>query len=292
MTGVPALFAALVDDAAMFPPGNAAVAQAVAAHRGYRRSWFAAMVGPLVVGDHKLAELGRALRPGEAASAAGAGAEDLDVSVVIASGAGGLLALADRQPAGVRVRAVEAVLRDLDDLAGDAARIVSAVGVLGESVQVFVELPRAPGWERAAEVVRTGGLLGKIRTGGLAAADTPSAGQLARQLSLLVQADLPFKATAGLHHAWPVAGPEPDQPRQHGFLSLLAAVDALLEGASDDEAADLLTARDRSAVLETLRGGSETRSARLRSRLRSFGCCGVTDPLADLVALGLLEGPA
>jgi hypothetical protein len=28
---------------------------------------------------------------------------------------------------------------------------------------------------------------------------------------------------------------------------------------------------------------------RVREALASFGCCGVTDPLADLVTLGLLE---
>jgi hypothetical protein len=290
MTGVPALFVALVDDAAMFPPCNAGAAEAVAAYRGYRRSWFAAMVGPLVVSDQKLTELGPALRRAEAASAAGA--EDLDVSVVVSAGVDGLLALADRPPVGVRVRALEPALRDLDDLPGEAVRMVSAAGVLAESVRVFVELPCAPGWEGAVEVLRTGGLLGKIRTGGPTAADTPSTGQLARQLGVLVEAGLPFKATAGLHHAWPTPGPEPNQPRQHGFLPLLAAVDALLGGASQVVAADLLTGRDRPAVLESLGGWSETRSARVRSRLRSFGCCGVLDPVADLVALGLLEEPA
>src|SRR5919112_1820890 len=255
MTAVPALFVALLDDAAMFPPGNAGVAEAVAAHRGYRRSWFATMVGPLVVSDQKLGELGRALERAE--SAPDAAAEDLDVSVVVPTGVDGVLALTDPPPAGLRVRAVEPVLRDLDDLPGDAARMVSVAGVLGEPVQVLVELPRAPGWERAVEVVRTGGLLGKIRTGGPAATDTPSTGQLARQLRVLVEADLPFKATAGLHHAWPTPGPEPSQPRQHGFLPLLAAVDALLDGASEDAAADLLSGRDRPAVLESLGGWSE-----------------------------------
>ena len=134
-------------------------------------------------------------------------------------------------------------------------------------------------------------MLGKLRTGGPALADTPPSAQLAHQLSVLVEADLPFKATAGLHHAWPTAGPEPGRPRQHGFLALLAAVDALVEGASEGEAADLLAGVDRAGVLGELRGWSGTRAARVRRRLRSFGCCGVTDPLADLVTLGLLEEP-
>ena len=44
-----ALFAGLVDDAAMFPPGNAGAAVALAEHLRYRRSWFADLVGPLLV---------------------------------------------------------------------------------------------------------------------------------------------------------------------------------------------------------------------------------------------------
>src|SRR4051812_20549731 len=150
MEGVPALFVGLVDDAAMFPPGSAEVAAALTAHREYRRSWFAPIVGPLVVSDQKLTELGRALRGTVDPSAPVS--EELDVSVVNTSGAGGLVGLSGRRPAGLRLRAVESALRDLDDLAGNAARVVSAAGELDAGVQVFVELPYAPGWERAVEV--------------------------------------------------------------------------------------------------------------------------------------------
>src|SRR3712207_8942255 len=39
---------------------------------------------------------------------------------------------------------------------------------------------------------------------------TPSYTQLAGQLRVLVEADLPFKATAGLHHARPTPGSDPE----------------------------------------------------------------------------------
>src|SRR4051794_25942145 len=189
MREVSPLFVALVDDAAMFPPGNAAVAAAVAAHRSYRRSWFAPLVGPLVVRDSALAELVRLV------DAMDPEADEVDVSVINTGGAEGLLRLADRPLAGVRVRAVETALTDLDDLPRDAARLAAAAVELDESVRVFVELPYAPGWERAVEVVQAAGWLGKLRTGGPAPTDTPAFAQLARQLSVLVAADLPFKAT-------------------------------------------------------------------------------------------------
>src|SRR3954451_6745854 len=177
MSQVPALFVGLVDDAAMFPPGSAEVEEALAAHWDYRRSWFASMVGPLVVSDQKLAQLGRAVQryddPADPADPSGPGAEDLDVSVVITSGAGGLVSLAGRRLTGLRLRAVESALRDVDDLAGEATRVVAAAGELDATVHVFVELPYAQGWERAVEVVEAAGLSGKLRTGGPAPDDAP-----------------------------------------------------------------------------------------------------------------------
>src|SRR3954449_3510439 len=115
MRGVSALFLGLVDDAAMFPPGSADVAEALAAHREYRRSWFAPLVGPLVVSDQKLAELGRAVQRVEDPS--DLATENLEVSVVITSEPADLVV---PQPDGLRLRAVESALRDLDDLAGNA----------------------------------------------------------------------------------------------------------------------------------------------------------------------------
>ncbi len=218
----PTLFAGLVDDAAMFPPGNASAAEAVRAHLEHRQAWYAPMIGPLVVPDTALRQVLRA-EPVEVLGEALRQAQGtLDVSVINTGGAGGLLGLARREIPGVRVVAVESALRDLDNLAGNAARVASAAGELDESVAVFVEIPYAPGWERAVDEVEAAGLLAKIRTGSPDNSGTPAYTQLAEQLSVLVEADLPFKATAGLHHAQPTAGPDPDRPVQHGFLNLLA----------------------------------------------------------------------
>ncbi len=272
------LWRGLIDDAAMFPPGNAHAVAAVDAHRDYRQAWYADLIGPLVVADQKLAEVGRA---------AGGGAEPLAVSVINTGGAGGLVSLAHREVPGVRVVAVESALRDLDDLAGSAARVASAAAELDEDVRVFVEIPYAPGWERAVAEVEAAGLFGKIRTGSPDNSGTPSYAQLAEQLRMLVEADLPFKATAGLHHAQPTVGSDPDQPVQHGFVNLLVAVEALVEGASAAEAADLLRTSDAAQVSSW----TDETVTRVRRRFRSFGCCGVLDPVNDLVTLGLVEEP-
>ena len=290
MVAPPVLFDGWIDDAAMFPPGNASVDEAVAAHLRYRRSWFASLIGPLLVSDLKLAEVGRTLRQVRK-SGGPEGTLPLLVSVVNTSGAGGLLSLVGREIEGVQLAAVETALRDLDDLAGNADRVVSAAGQLDDAVRVFVEIPYAPGWEKAVAVVEAAGHHGKLRTGGLEPVDTPPSDQLARQLSVLIEADLPFKATAGLHHAVALSGSDPGRPRQHGFLNLLVAVEAIVDGGSASEAADLLGESGRQSVLARVAAWDDTQASRIRRRFRSFGCCGVLDPINDLAALGLIAEP-
>jgi hypothetical protein len=118
--------------------------------------------------------------------------------------------------------------------------------------------------------------------------DTPASDQLAHQLSVLIEADLPFKATAGLHHAVALPGSDAGRPRQHGFLNLLVAVEALVDGGSESEAADLLGESGRQSVLDHVGAWNDTQASRIRRRFRSFGCCGVLDPINDLVALELI----
>jgi hypothetical protein len=271
----------MVHDAAMFPPGNASAADAVGSHLAYRGSWFEWMIGPLVVSDQRLAEVGRA--------AAAQTQRPLAVSVVNTGGAGGLLSLGQRSVSTVQVVSVETALRDLDDLAGNAARVVSAAAELPDGMRAYVEIPYAPGWERAVDVVEAAGLFGKIRTGSPDDTETPPYEQLARQLSVLVEADLAFKATAGLHHAWRSDGTDPDRPRQHGLLNLLAALEALIEGADESEAVDLLARTDREEVLHHISRWDGLIAAKVRRRFVGFGCCGVLDPVSDLAELGLVE---
>lgn len=47
---VPPLFSGLCDDAAIFPPGDLPLPQAVPAHRLHRAAWYAELVGPFSAG--------------------------------------------------------------------------------------------------------------------------------------------------------------------------------------------------------------------------------------------------
>ena len=69
-------------------------------------------------------------------------------------------------------------------------------GSLGPENTVFIELPYAPGWEAAVEVIEAAGLYGKI------AAGQAEPRQVVEQLSILIEADLPFKITSPLDGDW------------------------------------------------------------------------------------------
>ena len=277
---IPEPFRGLVDDAAIFPPGDAALPDAVAAYTSRDAEWYVDLVGSFVVTDEKLPKVG----------------ERIPVSIVITGGAGaigGALHLAGR--AGADVAGVEIALRDLDDLAGNARRVVAAVDaaradrVLEEETPVYVELPQQePGasWLGAADAVAEAELRLKFRTGGLEAHLFPASHALARWIDAALDRETPFKCTAGLHNAVRHTGD--DGFEHHGFLNVLVATVRAFDGAATDEVVALL---DDRVVDSVCAAAAAEDLGRARRWFTSFGSCSVTEPLDDLLALGLQEKP-
>lgn len=284
---LPPEYAALVDDAAIFPPGNAALAEAVADYRRHLTQPYADLVGPFVVDDNRLPELLQLLRD----STDKEPSAPLPVTVVVSGGAGAL------EPAArwaddplLEPRGFEIALRDLDDLAG-AARRVAAAAELGLDVPVYVEPPvvQPPsgpghGWLAALDEVAAADLRLKLRTGGVSADLFPSATDLATAIVAALDRELPFKCTAGLHHAVRHTA-EDTGFEHHGFLNVLLAVRTTLDG-GDLTAA--LEERDAQTVVARLHEVGSDALTRARRWFTSFGCCGVTDPYDDLVSLSLI----
>ena len=277
----PALFTGLVDDAAMFPPGNAPLETAVEEHLGHRASWYADLVGPLLVPASQVLDLVELV-------AARALSQPVTVGVISADGLDpARVALkAARAATGLEVVAVELPLAAVDDL----PRAWSELGGADRAVWWEVDrggylreqLGRVAGAARTAE---PGGA--KLRTGGLDPAAVPSEPELAAFLRHAVDVDLTFKLTAGLHHAVrctdAASGLE-----QHGVLNVLCGVKAALNGAEEDELAELLAERDPAPLVSRANSMSEADASVMRAFWSSFGCCGVTDPIDELAALGLL----
>jgi hypothetical protein len=284
----PLLFERLIDDAAMFPPGDAPLERAVSEHLGHRAAWYGGLVGPLLVRTADVAELA-----GVVAAQGLRGA--LAVGVIAPGGvaeARAALATARARPE-LEVVAIELPLASAGDLSADWTELGAggrrvwwevAAGesdALGDSVRGQLD--------RLARAVPPAALGGaKLRTGGVTPEAFPDEALVARFLRHAIDVDLTFKLTAGLHHA--VRRTDPDTGlEQHGVLNVLCAIKAALNGAEEPGLEEVLAQRDPADLVDRAHGMSAADASVIRAFWSSFGCCGVTDPIDDLVALGLVD---
>ena len=283
MSTLPLSWRGLVDDAAIFPPGNLPLPDAVAAHVARREEWYADLVGPLIVKDVDVPKVDAPL------------AVSLPVSVVLTGGAGAVVGAANLCAKAPTVLAgLEIALADPDDLAGNARRVAAAVdvargdGVLDDEVPVYVELPHADAvgsWLAAADVVAECGFRLKFRTGGLTADAFPTALRVAQWIDAALDRETPFKCTAGLHNA--VRHTAADTGfEHHGFLNVLVATRLLFDGTPASGAVEALEER---APATLVAHATDLDLAGARRWFASYGSCSVTEPLDDLITLGLLE---
>jgi hypothetical protein len=273
------LLGGLCDDAALFPPGNLPLAEAVPAHVAHLTSPHRGLVGPFIVSAVDVPALGPLL--------AGADDRSFEVAVTVPepSRLPAALAAAASVPQ-VRVVALEVAVPAGVDPAQVVPTLDAAVAD-HPGLEVYVELPRDE--RRPALLAALAGSRhhAKLRTGGVRADLYPQEQELAAAVVACVATGLAFKATAGLHHA--VRNTDPATGfEQHGFLNVLVAVDAAQRGASTAEVVALLAERDADTVAAGVARLAE-RAAPVRDAFRSFGTCSIDDPRDELTALGLLD---
>lgn len=286
----PGLFAALIDDAAVFPPGLAPLPDAVREHRAHRASRYAALIGPLLVPASDAADLVELVPPG---------AKPLRVGLIARPGTP-LHIVTDalhllREHPQVQVLAVEVGWtpdwRDID------------LAVLEQAPAVVLEVPRGADQVRALDDIAeaalsgtgaTGSVLAKFRTGATPAWAWPDEEELAAFLHATTARRLPFKLTGGLHHA--VRGTYTVRSRdgeaaeeQHGLLNVLCAVAGAVDGLNAESLAHLLAERDAKPLAREVAALTAADAERVRDLFTAYGCCGVTDPVTELSELNLIE---
>jgi len=179
------------------------------------------------------------------------------------------------------------------------------VGRLAEAFpdrKVYCELPLQGDPSPWLDALLEFGGRAKIRTGGIVAEAFPKVAELARFLFAAAAIQLPFKATAGLHH--PLRGEykltyEDDSPSasMHGFLNLFLAAAFLRAGEVDETAVRELLAEPRAGAFEWTPAGVTWGGLRLSAEAIaearkgfsiSYGSCSIDEPIADLRRLHLL----
>jgi hypothetical protein len=269
------LFAGLVDDAALFPPGNAPMDQALKEHAALRTTSRSDLVGPFLCPASRVTEL-RAHLPA-----------DQSIRLALVFDVDG-----DEAHAALRACAADETLQ-LVGVESSAARLGADAAVVGRNLTRLpgvvgaLEVPRTGFDEALALVGQDGWAVAKYRTGGAAADAFPGEVELAAFLVAAVARRVPVKLTAGLHHA--VRGTDADTGfEHHGVLNVLVATRVAQGGGGVEDVAAVLAQRAAPTLVEFVAEWDESTCGDVRATFRSFGCCGVHDPLDELAELRLL----
>jgi len=272
-----ALFRALFDDAAVFPPGRAPIPRAFTDHVERQSSSCADLVGPLLLPASAIQAFLRLERP-----------QHVDVGLI-------------GRP-GTDLTLVAEAMSHLDSDPG-----VTVTGVeIGWSSEwrhaltwgapLALEVPRGNEQERALSDIQEHAddpnpVQAKFRTGSTPDRLVPTPTELATFIRACVDHDLSFKLTGGLHHA--ISHTTVDGEDQFGFLNVISATRwALAHGAEVPEMESLLSERDSAPILDIITRMSQADASVVRAFFTAYGCCEVMDPIGDLAALGLTRETA
>tara|TARA_Y100001933_G_scaffold227517_1_gene242274 strand:- start:761 stop:1699 length:939 start_codon:yes stop_codon:yes gene_type:complete len=196
-----------------------------------------------------------------------------------------------------------AKVRALEIRGNDAQTIDAMIEAIPEDLPAFFELPLDVDFRGlVATLAGNPGIGGKVRCGGVKPEMIPTSERVAAFIAACAAADVPFKATAGLHH--PVRAEqdltyENDAPRavMHGYLNLfIGASLARVKRLDHSALEEILNETDPDAfTLEEDRVAwrdvaiDRTQFARCReSFCVGYGSCSFTEPLQDLRVLGHL----
>ncbi|MFC7531536.1 hypothetical protein [Actinoplanes sp. GCM10030250] len=246
------LFRGLFDDAAIFPPGNVPLPEAVAAHRKRQSSPVAPLLGPFVCASARWDDLV------EAAD----GGPPLAVSLILPG--------------------PDAEIPTAPQI--DVVALEVPGGAPGGAIPTYVELPCGEITVPRAAALAGDGLRIKIRTGGVRPEAFPAEPDLAGALWSAVRSGIAFKLTAGLHdpvrHRDPVTGFE-----HHGFLNVLLATARALQGYDIERT---LADQDAERVARAVAAIDEPLAKSVRHHFVSFGTCSISEPVNGLLHHGLL----
>jgi hypothetical protein len=276
-TLVPPLFAGLVDDASLLPPGVIGLPEAVETHVRHRGNWYGGLLGALLV---PASSVGLDLD-----------APGLPVGVVNDVAIAALPAVvAELRAGGAVVGRVEAAVARRGEDPQPGLATLGALAGQAPDLEVYAEIPLSWGLLAGLDTVaaqRAGGsvIAPKFRVGGLAGELFPTPVELAAVICACRDRGLPFRLAAGLRHALRHTDPETGFTH-HGFLNVLVAALAAADGGEVAEVAEALAATHPVPLVEPARARLSTP----RPLWTGFGTPNVLEPLTELIRLGLING--
>ncbi|MEP6506925.1 MAG: hypothetical protein ABJC63_01770 [Gemmatimonadales bacterium] len=182
-----------------------------------------------------------------------------------------------------------------------ATEIEWAVRSFADDFEIFLEPIDLDDSLSMLAVIAKSGAKAKLRTGGIVASAIPSATSVIRFIDKCADLSLPFKATAGLHHAlrgdYPLTyGPDAPKGAMFGYLNIFLAAAFHHAGLPESALFDLLEEHDSSSITfdesgAWWRGNLADESHLLAARKSlavSFGSCSFTEPVDEARSMNLI----
>ena len=284
MSTARAFLGGIIDYAGLFPPARLRMDDAVLEYARYRRSSDNDLLGRFILPASRLGEFAGAAKsfvarddPWKISAIVSAGNEtDIDV-----------ISEFNAEQAGVVVDAIELPVHS-------TGQVEWAANHFGKSFELFLEPPVTPDSTDLLSSIAKSGNSAKLRTGGVVPSAIPPAAAVLRFIQTCATLGLPFKATAGLHHA--IRGQysltyERDAPRgkMFGYLNVFLVAAFVRAGLPEPALLDLLQEEEPSSITFSDAGVSwrgSVADARCladtrRSLALSFGSCSFTEPVDE-----------
>jgi hypothetical protein len=298
MNAIQTLLHQSIDYAGLFPPAGLGMSAAVENYRRYKEGADAWALGRFIVPASRLAEF---------AAVAAARLPDQDgvqpwpLSVLVgpdfARDLEQIAAFERNEEATTGRLTVDAVEAKTDEL----STIEEVARQLSGRLLAYFELPSERDPTDLLTAIARHGARAKVRTGGVTPQAFPSAVALARFILACTRTKVPFKATAGLHHAlraeYPLTYEEGSgKAVMFGFLNLFLATALVRQGITERETCAILEESSPNAF-RVENGAISWRNHRLpqdvlqqaRESLVSFGSCSFTEPIAELQSYHWLQ---
>lgn len=283
-----------IDYAGLFPPAAVSMADAVINYATYRNSNYSWMLGRFVVTAARLDEFYESARDFVSRDAT----SEWRLSVV----AGEDIVDTMKRVEQFSASANGVVIDSIEVRANSASKIKNTIDLLSEGTHAYFELPLDETLADLIADVSIAGQRAKIRTGGITPDAFPTSRDIIRFVRGCLAANVPFKATAGLHHPIRCFKPltyEADsvQSTMHGFLNLFLMTgmaresfrQTILEEVMEEEFVEVFHFEDGSAAWREQYSLNIWQIEALRKHgIQSFGSCSFDEPIADLEQLGIL----
>jgi hypothetical protein len=298
LSAIQTLLRQSIDYAGLFPPAGLGMAAAVDNYRRYQAGPDAWALGRFILPASRLAELEEAAHDSSPRVAPG---RPWPLSALVGPD---LIHDLDQVTAFNRrqVATGTGMLVDTIEAKADRASIVQeAMGQVPEQLEVYFEIPIDADPTDLLSAAARAGARAKIRTGGVTPEAFPSTANLVHFIHTALRLEVPFKATAGLHHALRAEYKltyEPDSGKgmMYGFLNVFLATALARTGMDERDTGTILEESSPAAIRvddDTIgwRDRRLDREALSRSRhsLISYGSCSFTEPIAELQALQWLQ---